>query len=375
MYWRFSRIYSRVLARLHSSSANTVLLAEVKEWVNQSNQDLHSRPNKVAPWALKRVTLLTTAPTTSSSVSLTFTVDDATVTADSAIFTSAMVGRKIKLGSFDEVYTIRTFTSTTSIELDQIFNGTTTTSTGWRIWEDTISLPPFTHIIMSLQVRGKKGELRELSPQEFIDEYGDNNSPGTPVAYTVDTSTSIEGAVSALTGTWTFTDESTAITADSDGAALTELKVGDLIRKNSSDTLWREVESITDDDTVTLRQAWNGTTGAASASATQKATGWQKVILGPHPNDEYSLIAYVQKIPVELAADANIPEMPENVARILIEGALVFGSEYREDARSAARVDFYEEEVAKVLVNVKKTHPRAAIFPDVDSYSRAFPGR
>ena len=376
MQWTFKNLYDRILARLHSSSSNTVLLAEVKNWINLAYQDLHSRPNKVAPWAVRRSTVLTTAPTTSSTIELTFTVDDATVSADAAAFTSAMVGRKIKLNAFSEVYTIRTFTSTTAIEMDQIFNGTTTTSSGWRIWDDTILLPPMLHEVLSLQIRGQVKPLTKLDPQEFLDQYGDNHSPGTPVGYSEYEPDAQEGATTALTGTWTFTDESTASSANSDGAALTELRVGDLVRKNSSDELWREIASITDDDNVVLRQAWNGTTGAAATSATLKADGWQRFQLGPHADDEYSLIVEAQHIPVEMSADANIPEMPENIVPVLIYGALVIGKEFRDEFQNLQVTrEEYERRVGDILVDVRKTSRRPRLVPNVESLQVAFPGR
>ncbi|KKN79590.1 hypothetical protein LCGC14_0337940 [marine sediment metagenome] len=374
MQWTFLNLYDRILARLHSSSSNTVLLAEVKNWINVAYQDLHSRPNKVAPWAVRRSTVLTTAPTTSSTIELTFTVDDATVSAASAVFTSGLVGQKIKLDAFSEVYTIRTFTSATAIEMDQIFNGTTTTSSGWRIWDDTVLMPPMTHEILSLQIRGQVQPLGKLDPQEFMDQYGDNHSPGTPVDYSEYPPDAQEGAVTALTGTVTFNDEDTAVTG-SGTAFLTEAKVGDLVRKASTDTLWREVSSIASDTALTLRQAWNGTTGAGASGGSQKADGWQRFQLGPHADDEYSLIVRAQHIPVEMAADANIPEMPENIVPILIDGALAIGHEYRDDPRKEEQRNKYEQEVAKVLSDVRKTSQRPRLTPNLEAVCNAFPGR
>ena len=52
-----------------------------------------------------------------------------------------------------------------------------------------------------------------------------------------------------LTGTWTFTNASDTITADSDGNAVAEVTIGDYI-KQSDGTAWYEVESITNDDAI-----------------------------------------------------------------------------------------------------------------------------
>lgn len=77
------------------------------------------------------------------------------------------------------------------------------------------------------------------------------------------------GTATAITGTLTFTDDSTIVTG-SGTAFTTELAAGDYIRKNSTEEYF-EVNSVTDNTTLKLRYVYAGTTGAGSAGGSQKA--------------------------------------------------------------------------------------------------------
>jgi len=69
--------------------------------------------------------------------------------------------------------------------------------------------------------------------------------------YYLDSST----ASGQLTGTWTFTNASAAVTANADGNAVAELAVGDYI-KVSDGVVWYRVTVITDDNTLTIARTF-----------------------------------------------------------------------------------------------------------------------
>jgi len=58
-------------------------------------------------------------------------------------------------------------------------------------------------------------------------------------------------AGSTITGTWTFTNGSAGVSANSDGAATTELAVGNYVRV-SNGSQWYKVNGITDDNNIVL---------------------------------------------------------------------------------------------------------------------------
>ena len=126
----------------------------------------------------------------------------------------------------------------------------------------------------------------------------------------------------------------------------TELVPGDMIRHvvtfvsgTEAGTLWREVDSIASDTALTLKQAWNGTTGTSTTS--QRQDGWLRVRLHPIPDDEIlHTLKYIRQLP-DLADMTNIPEMPDVYHQAIIDGALIdMYSDQSDRQRVTARNDY-----------------------------------
>lgn len=78
--------------------------------------------------------------------------------------------------------------------------------------------------------------------------------------------TSFKPSVSESTLTGTLTFAATVDVTASGGAFLTEVSAGDFI-KNSADTAFAKVRSVTDNDNLVLARTYGGTTGADSANS------------------------------------------------------------------------------------------------------------
>ena len=76
------------------------------------------------------------------------------------------------------------------------------------------------------------------------------------------------GNTGTLTGTWTFTNASATVSANSDGAATTELATGNYIRV-SNGTEWYKITGITDDNTITISPAFQHSTITDTVGDTQ----------------------------------------------------------------------------------------------------------
>lgn len=74
-------------------------------------------------------------------------------------------------------------------------------------------------------------------------------------------------AAATFTGTWTFTNGSDTITADSDGAAVAEVGVGDKILDSPTSTGSGIVASITNNDTIVFVDNFGGDTGEDGTDA------------------------------------------------------------------------------------------------------------
>lgn len=77
-----------------------------------------------------------------------------------------------------------------------------------------------------------------------------------------------DGATGNLTGTWTFTNGSTTVSANSDGAATSELAAGNYVRV-SNGTEWYKVASVTDDNNFEITSAFQQATVTDGAGTTK----------------------------------------------------------------------------------------------------------
>jgi len=350
-------ILTRVIEQIDnrvSSSFNTAIEIKALEAINRRYKELNylTGNRRGLPWMSKRYTFLTTAPYNTGTV--TATNASRTIAGSGTTFTSAMVGRKFKLASDQSIYIITRFVSTTSIQIDRAFQGTTAGTLNYDIFEDQYDMPADFHADIIMSNPNSSGGLEKEGVWDLTNEFPNNSSFGTPQRYTIESFKSREGAVTTLTGTITFNDASRSVTG-SGSSFTTELVPGDMIRHvvtfvsgTEAGTLWREVDSIASDTALTLKQAWNGTTGTSTTS--QRQDGWLRVRLHPIPDDEIlHTLKYIRQLP-DLADMTNIPEMPDLYHPAIIDGALIdMYADQSDRQRVIARADFerWKEQLRK----------------------------
>ena len=117
---------------------------------------------------------------------ITLTNADDTVAGASTTFTSAMVGRKIALAVTGPFYTIRTFSSTTSIDIDRVYPLATAATQSYLIYQDIYELAPDADALLGMQIAPHKANYRSMeqrSRSRVEREWGFPTGTGTPVAY------------------------------------------------------------------------------------------------------------------------------------------------------------------------------------------------
>ena len=278
---------------------------------------------------------------------VTATNGDKTIAHSATGFTAVMVGRKFKTAEDDTIYTIAYRASTSSLELDQDYVGTGGSGLSFSIYEDTYDLPPdFQELISITSPVGPGKGLKQIPASEM---YGEKwmLTPSTPIEYTIRPTNSKDDSVTAITGTnTTFTDGSRTVSGSGTSFS-SQLKPGDLIRANNSHvdgtesgTLWRMVESIASDTSLTLTQYWGGTT--ATSSNGRKLDSWMKVTLSPPPKDaKVYTVTYIRAL-TDLYDMRNVPEMPDYYHQALIHGALSDRFQEEDDERWEKELVRYE---------------------------------
>ena len=137
----FSSVTRAVQLRCPSAGA---FLA--RQWVDHSFRDLSER--RAWSWLVKRQQFMFAALYNTGTVDVTRS--STTVTGTGTTFTGAMVGRQFRLGVGSPIYTIATYTSATSIELDQVYAGTTATGQSYQIYNAYLTVPSDFHSFISV---------------------------------------------------------------------------------------------------------------------------------------------------------------------------------------------------------------------------------
>lgn len=230
------------------------------------------------------------------------TAGSATVTGTGTTFTAAMVGRKFRVSGDTASYTIKTFSSTTSLILDQLYEGTTATGASYSIYKDEYLL----RADVDTQKRIRQAEngvaLFSLSATEFDEWFPSPTGTGVPgldVFLGRAVKSYSTGTVSIPAASRTLTGASTAWTSAEGISRGTKLKIGSLIYT---------VNTVDSDTQITLYEA---------ASATVAALTTYTAILDNYVVQLHSIPVAVlsfyyrfQRIPAVLDADNDIPDIP-----------------------------------------------------------------
>jgi len=134
----FTRMWERVQSQMREVSTESEVEDKYKDVVNQIyQQDLAEYFTWDYDSEEDTVTLIAEHKT--GNVDVTNGSTTVSGGATSPVFTSAMTGRKFKVGSSDEIYTF-TFVSSTSGTISPAYLGDTATDASYAIFQDTYEL-------------------------------------------------------------------------------------------------------------------------------------------------------------------------------------------------------------------------------------------
>ena len=175
----FSDIYNAVADQVGDTSADNI--TRIKRYINWAQQDICSRDNW--DFLMKTSFIQCTAPYTTGTCYASGT----TVTGVDTTWTSAMVGRKIRIGGESEYYTISAFVSTTELTISQSYMGdydTLAEATTYSIYQDVYSLASDVEKVVSMTLPSSSSKLTRVSRQEIDALEPNPQSEGTPVYWT-----------------------------------------------------------------------------------------------------------------------------------------------------------------------------------------------
>jgi hypothetical protein len=149
-----------------------------QRWINNRYLKIAER----YMWSFKLAESQFDVPAAYSTGTVTMTEDSATVTGSGTTFTEGMVGRQFKVSN--RVYTIATFTSTTSIALDQTWQDATEADLSYKILQAYITPSPTNfHSFYSVINPATAWTLRLGLPPQYLNRLDpQRGTEGTPRA-------------------------------------------------------------------------------------------------------------------------------------------------------------------------------------------------
>ena len=132
----FSDIYTAAMNMAKQPTGNTTLLDRFKLYINLRYNDLALQ--RKWSWLMAKDVLNVLSKYTTGTVDVT--KDSTTVAGNSTVFTGKE-NYNFKIDGYNEIYTVSSVASATSMTLDDAFEGTTGTTKGYTLWKDTYELP------------------------------------------------------------------------------------------------------------------------------------------------------------------------------------------------------------------------------------------
>ena len=261
----------------------------------------------------------------------------ATVTGTSTAFTSAMIGRKFRVGSQNAYYTIAAVASGTSLMLDQNFQGADDTSCTYVIYQDEYRLVADVDAQYFLREIENGFALIDLDPGTFDLRFPTPVSFGNP-----DFSVPIgrrqdiyeTGTVAVTAGSRTITGSGTPAWDGVQG-----LSRGNRIRITDTG----EVLTINTVDSATQLTAYENAVTTDASSAYQIFLDNLVVQLYNIPDAARNIYYRNYRKPTPLVNDYDEPDLPSNMQWLLIQGALEEAWAHKgDDARRRSAVASFQ---------------------------------
>lgn len=301
------------------SSADADLLQETKDAINNTIQEIASQEKF---WFMRRKSDFLTVANVTSPGDVSVTNGSPTVTGNSTVFTLLMVGRKIRIGSDDIVYTILSFASATSINLDQDYAGTTASGATYNIYQNVYNLSPTFDQLITIKERSHNQFLTELMPVEF-----DAINPD-PIATGVPTRCFILGVEQTEYSTGTVALDSTAVVTGSSTVWTNDEHLNSTFQVAGDNVSYRVV-TVTSNTSITLDRAYEG--ASASASNYTMTNEFPKIFVDPIPSSVVKIEYRHHAIPTVLGNNQDLPDIINKYHWVIVEGSRYRVLTYRKE--------------------------------------------
>ena len=318
--------FGTILTRVESLTLVTAQDALIKDSIRMG---LDRATMADLPYLMTEGFITTVAPYETGTVDVTN--GSATVTGNSTVWTSAMVGRKIRIASENAYYRIKAVGSGTSLTLEVPYQGTTKTlalgtNPAYSIYKDEYKLPADCDAYKIMRQIENAQALTSIEATAFDMYEPAPQAEGSPdyeilVGTKLDTYTT--GTISGTINTSTLTGVSTAWTSAEGLSKGSKITIGSYVYT---------VKSIDSDTQITL---YEKLTAAVAALSTYSILLDNYIIqFFTIPDAVENIYFRYQRIPYYLYNDTDIPDLPDRYHWILVHAGSIWAWLTKDKARS-----------------------------------------
>lgn len=373
MAFTFLDLQSEVKRRATKNQGGTQFDTGIKNVINTSMW----RIAREAKWrSLRRETFFRTIRNyTVGTGAVTVNTNTTTVTVGGATLVTdgIRVGRLVNLPGSNKTFKIITVSGETTFSIDQVSDGTNTTTGAYSILgqgEYVLPIQVGHSAFLWHREYGYPFQMTYVPTQEFFSDGVDDTTENIPIAYKmwgVDSALAQPRADSAVTiSSSVSTDTSIAVTVFGTVAGYPDYEI---INTNSSNgttasagsKLFTYIERITKNQsttgriTCTTNSAPTVTVAVLPVGATTTGPLYTKVQVYPLPNAVIPIQVYYYKLPFQLINDGDVPELGEQFSEAII---LLSTSKLKAEQNQKESVDFmglYQDEIRSLKnTNVDK---------------------
>lgn len=344
---RFRSLITDVEKRFNDQSQTAI----VKQWLNQAQDEIEA----FSDWSftMTRDWIQTQAEHTTGTGTINVTNASTSISGTATAWTSAMTGRKFRITGDDEWY-IFTYVSATTGTLDRAYEGTTSTTANYTIYQDIYRVRGDVNRLLLMRNLGESAALGYVSVYDLDRVLPTDKDPSQPKIVAIigrDTSTYTTGTLSGSAGGTTLTGVSTAWTSVDGLTKGIKIRIGDYTYT---------IKSVDTALQLTIYEPLETTV----AAGTSYIINLNNILVKfSYPPDTSIGIPYrFFRVLPPLVNDWDESELPEKYHRLLVEGACKRAFIYQFDANkyNLAKAEFNEG-----LLLMKRDDNQTAVMKNV----------
>lgn len=348
---RFADIVTRVKALTNVTSQDDLIKDSIRMGLDRATgQDL--------PYLMTDGFITTVAPYETGTVDVTN--NSATVTGNSTVWTSAMVGRKIRIAGENAYYRIKTVGSATSITLEVPYQGTTktlalATNPTYSIYKDEYKLPADCDTYKILRQIENARSMISLEATAFDIYEPAPEATGSP-SFEIMIGTRLDvyttGTISGTINTSTITGASTLWASVEGLGKGSKITIGSYVYT---------VKSVDSDTQLTIYE----TQIVTSAALSTYIISLDNMILQFFyiPDAIENIYFRYQRTAFPLINDQDVPDLPDKYHWVLVHAGSIWAWLTKDKARSDIEQTIFEAAIQQMwrrigYPSVSRVYPR-----------------